>query len=158
MTNNNMKCLPADKTHRIAYYYNDAAQGVYCGHPYKGIVIAIMGQEDENWGDCTCDALDDMYDRDIGRVVSGYVSALESNYFSDVKYYMNKVYKGIAYCSVDDTFNLKEGMKVARNKMLSKYYKDKRRLAMKKLKEAKKLYDKVASYMADLDRKMARAK
>ena len=158
MAKNNMKCLPADKTHRIAYYYDEAAQGVYCGHPYKGIVIAIMGKEDVIWGDCACDTLYDMYDRGIGRVVNGCVSTLDSNYFSDTNYYMNEVYKGVAYCSVDDTFNLKEGMKVARNKMLGKYYKDKRRLAAKKLKEAKKLYDKVANYIADLDRKMARAK
>lgn len=158
MANTNMKCLPADKTHRIAYYYDEAAQGVYCGYPYKGIVIAIMGKEDANWWECTYDALDDMYDRGIGRVVDEYVSTLDSNYFSDTNYYMKDSYKGIAYCSVDDTFDLKEGMRVARNKMLNKYYKDKRRLATKKLKEAKKLYDKVAGYITDLDRKMARAK
>lgn len=158
MANSNMKCLPTDKTHRIAYYYDETAQGMYCGHPYKGIVIAIMGKEDENWGGCKYDALDDMFSRDIERVINRHISALESSYFSDANYHMNEVYKGVAYCSVDDTFNLKEGMKVARNKMLGKYYKDKRRLAMKKLKEAKKLCDKVAKYIADLDRKTARAK
>lgn len=158
MANNNMKCLPTDKTHRIAYYYDETAQGTYCGHPYKGIVIAIMGKEDEYWGVCKYDALEDMFSRDIGRVVNRYATARENNYFSDTNYYMNEVYKGVAYCSVDDTFNLKEGMKVARNKMLGKYYKDKRRLAMKKLEEAKKLCNKVANYIADLDRKTARAK
>lgn len=158
MANTNMKCLPADKTHRIAYYYDEAAQGVYCGYPYKGIVIAIMGQEDENWWDCTLDALDDMFDRGIGRVVNGCVSTLDSNYCSDASYYMNKIYKGVAYCSVDDTFDLKEGMRIARNKMLNKYYKDKRRLAVKKMREAGKLYNKAAKYLADLDRKVARAK
>lgn len=158
MANSNMKCLPTDKTHRIAYYYDETAQGMYCGHPYKGIVIAIMGKEDEYWGGCSLDALFDMHSREIGRVINRYLSALESSYFSDTNYYMNEVYKGVAYCSVDDTFDLKEGMRVARNKMLGKYYKDKRRLAMKKLKEAKKLYDNVANYITDLDRKMARAK
>lgn len=104
-----MKVIPADANHRIKYLYDEEATGVRNGHPYKDIVIAIMG-EDSSYKSCCDDAIQ-LVERD-------------SVLCWDKKYFIKDSYKGIAYCSIDDEFDLKEGMRIARGKLLNKYYKD----------------------------------
>lgn len=151
--NVNMKSLPADKTHRIGYLYDENATGVYCGYPYKGIVIAIMGDDGEHWDDCVFDAVDEMVDREMG-VIDGPHSHINHGMFGETQYYMKPTYKGIAYCAEDDKFNLKEGMRIARNKMLNKYYKDKLRIARIRVKEVSKMYNQARNYLADINKKL----
>ena len=54
----------------------------------------------------------------------------------------------------DDEFNLKEGMRIARNKMLNKYYKDKLRIARIRVKEVSKMYNQARDYLADINKKL----
>lgn len=149
--NVNMKCLPADYTHRIGYLYDENAEGIYNGHPYKGIVIAIMGYNGKHSDDCSFDAIDDMVGRDM-RTLDGSLPHVNGMY-GETQYYMNSTYKGVAYCSKDDEFDLKEGMRVAREKMMKKYYKDKFRVAKIRMREVQKLYKQCVKYLVDINKK-----
>lgn len=105
-----MKVIPADKNHRIKYLYDEEATGVRNGYEYRGIVIAIMGKGSLFHSSCRYDA--------FGLIEEACCGWAKKDYF------IKDSYKGIAYCSVDDEFDLKEGMKIARGKLLNKYYKD----------------------------------
>lgn len=105
-----MNIIPADDKHRVAYMYDEDASGVRNGKSWKGLVIAMMDE-------CGLDAIFDLMDK----------TAID---FFDkdeiMPFLMNDTYKGVAYCSIDDTFDLKQGMHIARDRMLAKYYKGKR--------------------------------
>lgn len=107
-----MKVIPADANHRIKYLYDEEATGVRNGHPYKGIVIAIMGDGE---------LFHASHARDVFGILDEY-EASTNVFYRDLL--MKDSYKGIAYCSVDDEFDLKEGMRIARGKLLNRYYKD----------------------------------
>lgn len=132
-----MKVIPADKNHRIKYLYDEEATGVRNGHEYKGIVIAIMGGLELSKS-CKRDVIYDIKD------------ALFDCW--DEKYFIKSVYKGIAYCSVDDKFNLKEGMKVARGKLLNKYYKDEITALNKVIRDVQKNLNYVQKAKADIQK------
>lgn len=105
-----MKVIPADNRHRIAYMYDEEACGVREGKPYKGIVIALMDN-------CALDAFNDLFYKFFE------IDSIDFSYVTDMK----SSFKSIAYCSVEDNFDLKTGMKIARKRLLKKYHNDKRR-------------------------------
>lgn len=129
-----MNIIPADEKHRIAYMYDEEASGIRNGKPWHGLVIAMMDE-------CGLDAIFDLTDK----------ANIEFD-FSDkdeiMPLLMNETYKGVAYCSVDDTFDLKQGMHIARDRMLAKYYKGKRKVF-------KKLYKNIHSLDAKLSEMIA---
>ena len=109
-----MNIIPADEKHRIAYMYDEEASGIRNGKLWHGLVIAMMDE-------CGLDAVFDLAEK----------TNIEFNFNneSEIKpLLMNETYKGIAYCSVDDAFDLKQGMHIARDRMLAKYYKGKRKV------------------------------
>lgn len=135
-----MKCIPADANHRIKYLYDEDATGICNGYKYKGIVIAIMDR-------CKTDALKD---------VNNIICTTIHGYYYGTCPCIEREYKGIAYCSVDDEFDLKEGMKVARGRLLNKYYKDKLNAYKKAANQLKKqvtaietLCDKTTNILAN---------
>lgn len=133
-----MKVIPADKNHRIKYLYDEEATGVRNGYPYKGIVIAIMGEVNNFFKTCKHDC----------------VLTIKESVFDcwDKKYLIKDSYKGIAYCSIDDKFDLKEGMKIARGKLLNKYYKDKIAVFNKAIKDNQKGLDIILKAKADIQK------
>lgn len=133
-----MKVIPADKNHRIKYLYDEEATGVRNGHEYKGIVIAIMGEGKLSYSTCRYDA--------IGLIEEVCYGRWEKHYL------IKDDYKGIAYCSVDDEFNLKEGMRVARGKLLNKYYKDEIVALNKAIKDVQKNLSLVQKAKADIQK------
>lgn len=107
-----MNIIPADEKHRIAYMYDEDATGTRNGKPWHGLVIAMMDE-------CGLDAIFDLMDKTA-------IDFIDKDEIMPLL--MNETYKGIAYCSVDDAFDLKQGMHIARDRMLAKYYKGKRKV------------------------------
>lgn len=132
-----MKVIPADANHRIKYLYDEEATGVRNGHPYKGIVIAIMGG-DSSYKSCCDDAI--------------RLAERDSVLCWDKEYLIKDSYKGIAYCSVDDEFNLKEGMRIARGKLLNRYYKDEIIVLNKVIKGIQKNLNNAMRAKADIQK------
>ena len=109
-----MKIIPADDKHRIMYMYDEDAIGTRNGKPWRGLVIAMMDG-------CGLDAIFDLAKK----------TSIEFDLYNENEIdalLMNDTYKGVAYCSVDDAFDLKQGMHIARDRMLAKYYKGKRKV------------------------------
>lgn len=109
-----MNIIPADEKHRIAYMYDEEASGTRNGKPWRGLVIAMMDG-------CGLDAIFNLAEK----------TSIEFDLYNENEIdalLMNDTYKGVAYCSVDDTFDLKQGMHIARDRMLAKYYKGKRKV------------------------------
>ena len=92
---------------KIGYYYDADRVGTFNGYPYKGIVTAVMK-------DTSKDAHKKI--REMGNKVGIYfinsVPAIEDSYH------------GTAYCSAADEFDLTEGMRIARKRLLRSYHKD----------------------------------
>lgn len=109
-----MKIIPADDKHRIMYMYDEDASGVRNGKAWKGLVIAMMDE-------CGLDAI-----FDLAKKISIEFDLYNENEIDALL--MNDTYKGVAYCSVDDAFDLEQGMHIARDRMLAKYYKGKRKV------------------------------
>ena len=129
-----MNIIPADEKHRIAYMYDEEASGIRNGKPWRGLVIAVMDR-------CGLDAIFDLVKK----------TSIEFDFSNDNEidaFMMRDTYKGIAYCSVDDAFDLKQGMHVARDRMLEKYYKSKRGVF-------KKLYKNIHALDAELSEMIA---
>lgn len=92
---------------KIGYYYDVERTGIFNGYPYKGIVTAVMkGTRSDAWNKIR--ALGDK----VGVIFMHGVPAMEESYH------------GVAYCAADDEFNLTEGMRVARQRLLRSYHKD----------------------------------
>ena len=109
-----MNIIPADEKHRIMYMYDEEASGIRNGKLWHGLVIAVMDG-------CGLDAIFDLAER----------TSIEFDLYNENEIdalLMNDTYKGVAYCSVDDVFDLKQGMHIARDRMLAKYYKGKRKV------------------------------
>lgn len=102
---------PARNSSKISYMYDPDATGVENGKPWKGIVIAKMVG-------CNRDVVEFIND-----LPAAYV-------YADVntvdKLFLENEYTGIAHCSTDDEWNLNEGKRIARTRMLRKYTIDKR--------------------------------
>ena len=129
-----MNIIPADEKHRIMYMYDEEASGIRNGKLWHGLVIAVMDG-------CGLDAIFDLTDK----------ANIEFNFNNEseiMPLLMNETYKGIAYCSVDDAFDLKQGMHIARDRMLEKYYKSKRGVF-------KKLYKNIHALDAELSEMIA---
>lgn len=129
-----MNIIPADEKHRIAYMYDEDATGTRNGKPWRGLVIAMMDG-------CGLDAIFDLAKK----------TSIEFDFSDDSEIdalMMRETYKGIAYCSIDDAFDLKQGMHVARDRMLEKYYKSKRGVF-------KKLYKNIHALDAGLSEMIA---
>lgn len=128
-----MKIIPADDKHRIAYMYDEDASGCRNGKLWHGLVIAMMDE-------CGLDAIFDLAEK----------TSIEFDLYNEIDaLLMNDTYKGVAYCSVDDTFDLKQGMHIARDRMLAKYYKGKRKVFKNLYKSIRsidmKLFEMIAS-------------
>ena len=133
-----MNYIPADDRHPFKYYYDENATGITInGKQYKGIVIAIMGSKFSH-GTCRYDAIGLIEEVCYGRWRKDYL--------------IKDAYKGIAYCSVDDEFNLKEGMRVARGKLLNKYYKDEIAVLNKATRDVQKNLNYVQKAKADIQK------
>lgn len=92
---------------KIGYYYDADRVGTFNGYPYKGIVTAVMKDtRDDAWKKIRA-----MGDR-VGICFMRGVPAIESSYH------------GNAYCSANDKFDLTEGMRIARQRLLRSYHKD----------------------------------
>lgn len=93
----------------IAYCYDPEQTGTYNGHPYKGVVMAKM----ENTKYDAVRKVDKLAS-DSGLVVFPVTAVPE----------LANSYQGYAYCSAEDEFNLNDGMRIARMRMLSQYHSD----------------------------------
>lgn len=92
---------------KIGYYYDADRVGTFNGYPYKGIVTAVMKDtRDDAWKKIRA-----MGDK-VGICFMYGVPAIENSYH------------GNAYCSADDKFDLTEGMRIARQRLLRSYHKD----------------------------------
>lgn len=104
-----MNFIPSDDRHPFKYYWDENATGITAnGKQYKGIVIAIL--EKDTW-----EVINELEAKGID------IPGTRKDYF------MNSTFKGISYCSVDDEFDLKKGMKIAKLRALKKYYHNKRK-------------------------------
>lgn len=92
---------------KIGYCYDAEQAGTFNGYPYKGIITAIMKGTKHD----AQNKIDDFGNR-FGIVFIN--EALE----------MKNAYYGTAYCAVDDKFDLTEGMRVARQRLLHSYHRD----------------------------------
>ena len=92
---------------KIGYYYDADRVGTFNGYPYKGIVTAVM----KNTRDDVWKKIRAMGDK-VGICFMHCVPAIEDSYH------------GNAYCSADDKFDLTEGMRIARQRLLRSYHKD----------------------------------
>ena len=92
---------------KIGYYYDADRVGTFNGYPYKGIVTAVMK-------DTSDDARKKVLEmgNKIGIYFINGVPAIENSYH------------GNAYCSADDKFDLTEGMRIARQRLLRSYHND----------------------------------
>lgn len=129
-----MNIIPADEKHRIMYMYDEEASGIRNGKPWRGLVIAMMDG-------CGLDAIFNLAEK----------TSIEFDLYNENEIdtlLMNDTYKGVAYCSVDDAFDLKQGMHIARDRMLAKYYKGKRKVF-------KNLYKSIHSLDAKLSEMIA---
>lgn len=135
-----MNIIPADEKHRIAYMYDEEASGIRNGKPWHGLVIAMMDE-------CGLDAIFDLnaiFDlTDKANIEFNFNDESEIN-----PLLMNDTYKGIAYCSVDDAFDLKQGMHIARDRMLAKYYKGKRKVFKNLYKNINSIDTKLSEMIA----------
>lgn len=103
-----MNYIPADDRHPFKYYYDENATGITVnGKQYKGIVIAIL--EKDTWE--VINKLEDM--------------GVRVGWPGRPGLFMQPSFKGISYCSVDDEFDLKKGMRIAKLRALKKYYNNK---------------------------------
>lgn len=103
-----MNHIPADDRHPFKYYYDENATGITAnGKQYKGIVIAIL--EKDTWE--VINKLEDM--------------GVRVGWPGRPDLFMQPSFKGISYCSVDDEFDLKKGMRIAKLRALKKYYNNK---------------------------------
>lgn len=92
---------------KIGYYYDADRVGTFNGYSYKGIVTAVMKDtRDDAWKKIRA-----MGDK-VGICFMYGVPAIENSYH------------GNAYCSADDKFDLTEGMRIARQRLLRSYHKD----------------------------------
>lgn len=128
-----MKIIPADDKHRIMYMYDEDASGIRNGKLWHGLVIAIMDE-------CGLDAIFDLTDK----AAFNFIDEDEI-----MPFLMKDTYKGVAYCSVDDTFDLKQGMHIARDRMLAKYYKGKRNVFKNIYKSVHSLDAKLSEMIAN---------
>lgn len=72
------------------------------------------------------------------------------------RYLINNTYRGKAVCSVEDKWDVELGKRIARNRMLNKYYKAKLRvlkLALKDINSVMTDVNRRAAYAADKRRK-----
>lgn len=134
-----MKVIPADANHRIKYLYDEEATGIRNGHPYKGIVIAIMGDDE---------SFHTSHTQDVFGILDEY--EVTTDVYRDL--FIKDSYKGIAYCSVDDEFDLKEGMRIARGKLLNRYYKDEIIALNKVIKDIQKNLNNAMRAKADIQK------
>ena len=103
-----MNYILADDRHPFKYYYDENATGITVnGKQYKGIVIAIL--EKDTWE--VINKLEDM--------------GVRVGWPGRPDLFMQPSFKGISYCSVDDEFDLKKGMRIAKLRALKKYYNNK---------------------------------
>lgn len=128
-----MNIIPADDKHRIMYMYDEDASGIRNGKAWKGLVIAMMDE-------CGLDAIFDLMDKTA-------IDFIDKDEIMPLL--MNDTYKGIAYCSVDDTFDLKQGMHIARDRMLAKYYRGKRKVFKSIYKSVHSLDAKLSEMIAN---------
>ena len=129
-----MNIIPADEKHRIMYMYDEDATGTRNGKPWRGLVIAMMDG-------CGLDAIFDLAKK----------TSIEFDLYNENEIdalLMNDTYKGVAYCSVDDAFDLKQGMHIARDRMLAKYYKGKRKVFKKLYKNIHSIDTKLSEMIA----------
>lgn len=102
------------KSHFI-YHINPNAHGTLPnGKVWKGIVVCELT-------DVANDVIDKI-DKEFEK--AGFSSVIFENY---QKYRVNNTYKGIAYCSIEDTFDEEIGKTVARERALAAFRRDKRR-------------------------------
>lgn len=92
---------------KICYYYDADRVGTFNGYPYKGIVTAVM-KDTSNDARKKIRAMENK----VGICFMRGVPAMENSYH------------GNAYCSADDKFDLTEGMRIARQRLLRSYHKD----------------------------------
>lgn len=128
-----MNIIPADDKHRIMYMYDEDASGVRNGKAWKGLVIAMMDE-------CGLDAIFDLMDKTA-------IDFIDKDEI--MPFLMKDTYKGVAYCSIDDTFDLKQGMYIARDRMLAKYYKGKRNVFKSIYKSVHSLDAKLSEMIAN---------
>ena len=92
---------------KIGYYYDADRVGTFNGYPYKGIVTAVMKDtRNDAWKKIRA------MGNKVGICFMHGVPAIENSYH------------GNAYCSADDKFDLTEGMRIARQRLLCSYHKD----------------------------------
>ena len=92
---------------KIGYYYDAERTGIFNGYPYKGIVTAVMkNTRNDVWKKIQ------VIGHKVGLCFAHDVPVIEDSYH------------GNAYCSADDKFDLTEGMRVARQRLLYSYHKD----------------------------------
>lgn len=92
---------------KIGYYYDADRVGTFNGYPYKGIVTAVMKDtRNDAWKKIRA------MGNKVGICFMHGVPAIKNSYH------------GNAYCSADDKFDLTEGMRVARQRLLRSYHKD----------------------------------
>ena len=92
---------------KIGYYYDADRVGTFNGYPYKGIVTAVMkNTRNDVWKKIQ------VMGHKVGLCFAHNVPVIEDSYH------------GNAYCSADDKFDLTEGMRVARQRLLYSYHKD----------------------------------
>lgn len=92
---------------KIGYYYDADRVGTFNGYPYKGIVTAVMK-----------DTRNDAWKKI--RAMGNKVGICFMHGVPDIE----NSYHGNAYCSADDEFNLTEGMRIARKRLLRSYHND----------------------------------
>lgn len=128
-----MNFIPSDDCHPFRYYWDENATGVTAnGKQYKGIVIAIMEVN-------PYEVINRLENIDV-----------DVEWVGRSEYFMRYTFKGIAYCSSEDSFDLKKGMRIAKLRALEKYFNNKyKALDAIKTKNAKD-YNKINDMLSDI--------
>lgn len=123
-----MNFIPSDDRHPFKYYWDENATGTTAnGKQYKGIVIAIL--EKNSW-------------EVINKVESVGVNV---GWQGRPDFFMQPFFKGVSCCSVEDSFDLKKGMRIAKLRALKKYYKNKKNVLIAIRDTIEKDFVKVAN-------------
>lgn len=127
-----MNFIPANDRHPFKYYYDENATGITAnGKQYKGIVIAIL--EKDSW-------------EVINKVERAGVNV---GWQGRPDFFLQTSYKGVSYCSAEDSFDFRKGMRIAKLRALKKYYNNKWKILTAMRETIKKDSVKVANLIGN---------
>lgn len=106
----------------FSYVINENKTGVINGYPYKGVIVAkLYGGESMFAGVWNKQDRLSIFDLENIKLNFEDAKALSKKFHFDFDP-SYRTFEGVAYCSIDDKWDMKRGMEEARRKAWTKYY------------------------------------